>query len=173
MTTIARPYATAVFEYALAEKDLQAWETLLQSATRITLNPSVAALLASPSVTTSQLIDLYCDLLASQLDAPKKNFIRLLAENERLSVLPDILTSFQASRAAQEKTVAVQVTSAVTLDDAYQQKLALALTKRLQRQVALQCKVDPALLGGVIVRAGDTVIDGSIRGKLARLNEFI
>jgi F-type H+-transporting ATPase subunit delta len=173
MTTIARPYATAVFEYALAEKNLPAWETMLQSAANITLNTSVSELLSSPTMTPSQLADLYCDLLASQLDAPKKNFIRLLAENERLAILPDILKSFQVSRAAQEKTLVVQVTSAATLDDTYQQKLVKALTTRMQRQVELQCEVDPSLLGGVIVRAGDTVIDGSIRGKLARLNEFI
>jgi F-type H+-transporting ATPase subunit delta len=173
MTTTARPYASAVFEYALAAKDLPAWEAMLESAVNITLNPSMSELLSSPTMTSSELADIYCDLLGAQLDAPKKNFIRLLAENERLSVLPDILKSFQVSRAAQEKTIAVQVTSAATLDDAYQQKLVTALTARLQRQVELHCEVDPKLLGGVIVRAGDTVIDGSIRGKLARLNEFI
>ena len=173
MTTIARPYATAVFEYALANNDLPAWETVLQSAAAITQDAAVADLLASPDMTVSQLSDLYCDLLGSRLDAPKKNFIRLLAENERLAILPDILHSFQASRAAQEKKIAVQVTSATELDAAYQQKLVQALTKRLQRQVELTCEIDPAILGGVIVRAGDMVIDGSIRGKLARLNEFI
>jgi F-type H+-transporting ATPase subunit delta len=173
MTTIARPYATAVFEYALAANDLAGWEAMLQSAANITLDTSVAALLWNPRITASQMSDLYCDLLKSQLDAPKKNFICLLAENERLAVLPDILKAFQASRAAQEKTISVQVTSAVALDEAYQQRLVTALTKRLQRQVELQCEVNPLLLGGVIVRAGDTVIDGSIRGKLARLNEFI
>jgi F-type H+-transporting ATPase subunit delta len=173
MTTIARPYATAAFEYALEQKALPAWESLLQTAAAITENPAVTELLASPNVTGKQLADLYCDLLAAQLDAPKKNFIQLLAENERLAILPDILIAFQESRAAQEKSIAVDVVSSVELSAAYQQKLVAALTKRLQRQVELHCTVEPSIIGGIVVRAGDMVIDGSIRGKLARLNEFI
>jgi F-type H+-transporting ATPase subunit delta len=173
MTTIARPYATAAFEYALAHKDLPAWEMMLVSAASVTSNASVIQLLSSPKVTTQQIADLYCEVLASQLDAARKNYILLLAENERLFALPAIAIAFQLARAAQEKTMLVEVISAVKLEDDYQQKLVKALTVRLQRQVELQCKIDPSLLGGAIIRAGDTVIDGSIRGKLTRLNEFI
>ncbi|MDR3478134.1 MAG: F0F1 ATP synthase subunit delta [Gammaproteobacteria bacterium] len=173
MTTIARPYVAAAFEYALAKKALPAWEAMLLAAANLTIDPRVTVLLASPGVTTDQLGDFYCDILASYLDAEMTNFIRLLAENNRLSVLPDIAALFKEARAAQEKTMIVEVQSAAPLEEAYKQKLVTALTKRLQRQVELQCEIDPALLGGVLIRAGDTVIDGSIRGKLNRLNEFI
>ena len=173
MTTIARPYVAAAFEYASANNALPAWELMLQAASEITHDPKVEALLTTPGITMDQLGDFYCGILASNLDAAQTNFIRLLAENNRLSMLPDILILFKEARAAEEKTMLVEVRSAAPLDAAYQQRLVTALTKRLQRQVELQCEVDPDLLGGVLVRAGDTVIDGSIRGKLNRLNEFI
>jgi F-type H+-transporting ATPase subunit delta len=172
-TTIARPYAAAAFEYALAKHDLPAWETMLQAAAFITKDEALARLLSSPHVTSQQLADVYYEMLAANLDPEKTNFIRLLAENSRLTSLPAIYELFQAARAAQEKTLSVQVVSAVKLTDAYKEKLKQALTKRLQRQVQLDCEIDTSLLGGAVVRAGDTVIDGSIRGKLMRLNEFI
>lgn len=173
LTTIARPYAAAAFEYALANNALPEWETLLQSAATITDNATVINLLNSPDATPKKLSDLYCGVLGKTLNAQQKNFIQLLAENERLAVMPAIAALFSQARAEHEKTLSVEVTSAATLSPAYQQKLVTALTKRLQRQVELQCSVDPALLGGVVIRAGDTVIDGSIRGKLTRLNEFL
>jgi F-type H+-transporting ATPase subunit delta len=173
MTTIARPYVAAAFECAEAKNALPAWETMLNNAAQLTADAKVQALLATPGMTTEALGDFYCDLLATSLDTERTNFIRLLAENKRLSVLPDIAQLFQEARASREKTMKVEVWSAIPLDEAYQQKLITALTRRLQRQVTLQCEIDPALLGGVLVRAGDLVIDGSIRGKLNRLNEFI
>ncbi len=172
-TTIARPYVAAAFEYALAKKGLSAWETVLHSAASIVQNESVAPLLQNPAITQQQIADLICELLAKNCDEAKKNFIHLLAENKRLAALPDIAKQFTEARAAQEKTLSVQVISAQGLDAAYQQKLVQALSKRLQRQVELQCEVDPTLLGGVLVRAGDLVIDGSVRGKLTRLVDFI
>jgi F-type H+-transporting ATPase subunit delta len=173
MTTLARPYAAAAFEFASEKKALPAWQAMLQAAANITQHPGVAKLLASPGTTEKQLADLYCDLLAAQLDTQRENFLRLLAENSRLPLLPEIASLFLEARAAVEKTVDVQVISAEPLNADYQQKLVQALTKRLQRQVELHCEVDPDLLGGAIIRAGDTVIDGSIRGKLTRMSEFI
>lgn len=173
LTTIARPYVAAAFECALAKNALPAWETLLKAAATITEDSAAHVILATPGITSKQLADFYCDILMPYLDAERTNFIRLLAENNRLTVLPDIYALFKEARAAQEQTIVVQVQSAVPLEEAYKQKLVKALTKRLQRQVELQCEIDPSLLGGVLVRAGDTVIDGSIRGKLNRLNEFI
>lgn len=173
MITIARPYAAAAFEYALASKDIAAWEAMLQSATSVAQTPAVTQLLASPKMTSAQLATFFCEIIATQLNDARRNFMRLLAENSRLSALPEITELFSAYRAAQEKTVTVNVTSAAALTDAHQTKLVQALTKRLQRQVELQCEVDPLLLGGAIVRAGDTVIDGSVRGKLTRLLDFL
>lgn len=173
MTAIARPYVAAAFEYASAHQELPAWETMLETAAQIALNPSVTQLLMSPKINEQQRTSLFCEILASQLNEERKNFIRLLAENNRLTILPEIAALFKTYRATQEKTITVDVTSAVDLNADYQQKLMNALSIRLHRQVELECKVDPSLIGGVMIRAGDTVIDGTIKGKLARLVEFI
>ena len=173
MTAIARPYVAAAFEYASERQELPAWETMLQTAAQIALNPSVTQLLKSPKISKQQITGLFCEILASQLNEERKNFIRLLAENNRLTMLPEIAALFKTYRATQEKTMTVDVTSAVELSADYQQKLMNALNIRLHRQVKLACKVDPSLLGGVMIRAGDTVIDGTIEGKLARLLDFI
>jgi F-type H+-transporting ATPase subunit delta len=173
MTTIARPYATAAFEVASTKQDFGAWEIMLASAANITRNETIMQMLANPDVTQQQLLKMYFDLLGEKVDTQKKNFLSLLAENSRLAVLPEIAVLFNAALAAQEKKLHVTAIAATPLSDTYQQKLVQALTKRLHRQVELHCEVEPDLLGGVIIRAGDTVIDGSVRGKLARLNEFI
>lgn len=173
MTTIARPYATAAFEYALQKNALLAWDEMLSSAALVAKDKAVVALLSNPTVTKQKMADFFCDILSSILDTEKSNFIRLLAENNRLSVLPDIANLFATYRAEQEKKLTVQVTSAIALDEAYKQKLAATLTSRLHLQVSLQCDIDPTLLGGIIVKAGDKVMDGSIRGKLNRLYESL
>lgn len=173
MTTIARPYAIAAFEYALQKNALPAWEGMLRSAALLVEQKAIATLLASPTVPRKKIADLFCAILSTVLDTEKKNFICLLVENNRLPVLPDIVKLFANYRAEQEKNLTVQVVSAVALDETYQHKLAASLTKRLQRQVSLQCTIDPALLGGILVRAGDRVIDGSVRGKLNRLYESL
>jgi len=168
-TTIARPYTSAAFEFAVEKNDLSAWERMLDTAAAITANTDVGRILASPSVSTDSVNELYAHVLAKYLDEPMKNFLHLLAENHRLEVLPDIAALFKEARAAHEKVISVEVTSSDELSDEYQQKLIKALTKRLQRKVELECKTDPTILGGAIVRAGDLVIDGSVRGKLTRL----
>lgn len=173
LTTIARPYAAAAFDRALSKNDLASWEAFLRTAASIAESPSLAPLLESPKVTTKQRTDLFCEILAAMLDTEKKNFISLLAENKRLPALPAIAELFSEYRAAREKNISVQVTSAVPLDEHYQQKLAAALTERLERQVTLRCEVDPTLLGGAVIRAGDLVVDGSVRSKLSRLIESL
>ena len=174
MTTLARPYAVAAFEAALDEDALASWKFMLEKAAQVIQDSQIMPLLDNPRVTAKQLVELICDVLHSILDtAGKKNFLHILAENKRLPLLPDIAALFTMYCAEHEKSINVDVISAVTLDAIYQQKLVQSLTKRLQRNVSLHCKVDPELLGGVLVRAGDTVIDGSVRGKLNRLLESL
>jgi F-type H+-transporting ATPase subunit delta len=172
-TSIARPYALAAFEYALAKNALPAWEELLQTAATVAKDPLLIRLMATPEVSKKQLADLFCDVLVSNLDTERKNFITLLSEHKRFAVLPEIADQFRQYRAAHEKKIKVEVTSAVTLNEEQKQKLAEMLAKRFQLQVTLECTVDPELLGGAIIRAGDRVIDGSVRGKLNRMIEFI
>jgi F-type H+-transporting ATPase subunit delta len=173
MTTLARPYAVAAFEVALEAHALDSWKGLLNSAAQIVQDPEVVSLLDNPHATMRQLLTLFCDVLAPFLDDEKKNFLSLLAENKRLPLLPDIAALFTTYCAEHEKSIDVEVVSAVTLDALYQQKLVQSLTKRLQRNVSLQCSVDPSILGGAWIRANDTVIDGSVRGKLNRLLESL
>jgi len=173
LTTIARPYANAAFEYALDKNDLSNWEVMLLSAATLVSQPKVNLLLSSPEVSSIQLAELFTDVLSKVLDTAKTNFLQLLAENKRLSVLPEIAALFKAYREDYEKIMNVQVTSAIELSESYQEKLIKKLTHRLKRRVTLECEVDPLLLGGAIVRAGDMVIDGSVRGKLNRLLESL
>jgi F-type H+-transporting ATPase subunit delta len=171
--TIARPYAAAAYEFAAAEKDLPAWQKMLESAALVACDQNVVGLMQSPELSSEELAGFFCDILKSEMDTAKKNFIKLLAENRRLNVLPQIAFMFKETRAEAEKEIVVDVLSSAPLDKAYQEKLVKALTKRLERKVKLSCEVDSSLLGGVVIRAGDLVIDGSVRGKLARLNNFI
>ncbi len=173
MTTIARPYAIAAFEYALQKNALSAWERMLHSAVLLVKEKMIGTLLSSPSVDKTKIANLFCDVLSAVLDTEKRNFILLLAENNRLPILPDIAQLFANYRAEYEKSMTVQVTSAIALDEQYQHKLAASLTKRLKKQVSLQCAIDATLLGGIVIRAGDVVIDGSVRGKLNRLYESL
>jgi F-type H+-transporting ATPase subunit delta len=170
---ISRPYAKAAFETALEKKDISAWETMLQNAAEFSQNDLIQRVLKQPHITEKELTDLFCDALKKFLNEEQKNFIHLLAETKKLNALPDIYKLFIAMRAQYEKTLTVQVISAIKLDEKYQKKLADALTKRWKQQVSLECSVDPNLLAGVMIRTDDKVIDGSVRGKLDRMIDFI
>jgi len=172
MTDIARPYARAAFEVALAKNDLDAWQAMLNSAADMMDDKRLTPLLAGSLLSKKQLLELF-EVIAPLLNQERKNFIALLIENKRVLSLSDIAALFAIYRAQSEKTINVQVVSSKPLDNTYQDKLIKALTKRLQHKVVLQCEIDPTILGGVVVRAGDTVIDGSVRGKLNRLMSFI
>lgn len=169
----ARPYARAALEQAIEENQVAEWEILLQSAARISADDSMAALLSRPGVSRQALGDIYTDLLSDLLSPSQRRFIQLLASYGRLPVLDEIARLFQAGREAHDQAVTVRVRSAVPLDDWLQQKLASALASRLQQKVTLVPEVDPGLLGGVEVRVGDRVLDGTVRGKLQRMAEFV
>jgi F-type H+-transporting ATPase subunit delta len=167
--TIARPYAKAAFEYARDANAFAAWSQGLESAAQIVADPSVAPLTKSPQWPVANLVSLITDVAGAKLDAGMQNFVRVLAENRRLLLLPEIAAHYEELRAAVENTLDVEVISAVTLSDAQADKLKQALSTRLKRTVRMQNSVDSALLGGAVVRAGDLVIDGSLKGRLERL----
>jgi F-type H+-transporting ATPase subunit delta len=169
--TIARPYAKAAFAYAQQENALAKWSKLLATASALVEDSRIAPLVTSPRVTPEQLAELISD--ASGIDAKdlQRNFIGTLAENRRLALLPQIAAMYETLRAEAENVADVQVTSAVPLSDAQRQRLATAMKKRLQKNdVRLHCDVDASLVGGAIVRSGDMVIDGSLKGRLDRLS---
>jgi F-type H+-transporting ATPase subunit delta len=170
-TTIARPYAQAIFEHALASKQLAAWSEILTTLAQAVLTPEAAQFIANPASTKQQHTDLLTATCSKEAkkDASVENFIALLATNKRLMVLPEIKALYEAHRAEQEKTLAVDVVSFSTVSAEQQQQMIASLSKRLQRNVSLNISIDPSLIGGAIIRAGDLVIDGSVRGKLTKL----
>ena len=168
-STIARPYAKAAFEEARDRKRLGPWSEALRTEATVVSDSRVAALLGNPRVTPEELAGLVIEIAGAQLDEEGRNFVRTLADNRRLSLLPEIAARFDALKNEAEGVVDVTVTSAAPLDDSQLGKLAAALERRLGRSVRLQCATDPALIGGAVLRAGDLVIDGSLRGRLERI----
>ena len=167
--TIARPYAKAAFEQARDRKRLGPWSQALRTAAAVVADPRVGSLLGNPRVTPQELAALVIETAGRELDEEGRNFVRTLADNRRLAVLPEISALFDELKSEAEGIVEVTVTSAAPLDEAERRKLAQALERRLGRQVRMQCATDPKLIGGAVLRAGDLVIDGSLRGRLERI----
>lgn len=171
--TIARPYAKAVFNHAVANGELGAWSVVLQELAQSVLNPMAERFICNPA----SALELQSQLLLFVLAQSKhgntlpsiENFIHLLAVNKRLLLLPDICVEFEKLRADQEKTVTVNVSSFAPLTQEQELQLVKSLSQRLQRHVMLDTSIDESLLGGAVIRAGDLVIDGSVRGKLTKL----
>ena len=173
-TTIARPYAKAAFAEARADSMLAAWSAALHTAAQVMEDPRVHALLGDPHVTPEQLAQLVLGIAGAGLGAHGRNFVQTLAETRRLDCLPQIATLFDAYKDEAEGIADVTVTSAVPLDARQQQSLTAAMSRRLKREVRLHCATDPELLGGAVLRSGDLVIDGSVRGRLTRIaNELV
>ncbi|MFV0277817.1 MAG: F0F1 ATP synthase subunit delta [Parahaliea sp.] len=171
LSTLARPYARAAFEYARGKGELATWESQLATAAAVARQPVMTRVLNNPALTSEQQARTLIDVCGDALGAPMGNFIAILASNKRLALLPEIHSQFALFKASQEKTVEVEVRSAFDLDDATRDKLATALGKRLEREVKVTTATDGSLLGGVLIRAGDLVIDGSVRGRLNKLAE--
>ena len=167
--TIARPYAKAAFQYAQDAKAFADWSQGLKAAADIVADPRVAALTKSPQTTQDDLVSIISDVAGDKLNPGMQNFMRVLAENRRLLLLPEIAAHYEELRADVENTIDVEVVSAVALNSAQADKLSQALSTRLKRKVRMQNSVDATLLGGAVVRAGDLVIDGSLKGRLQRL----
>jgi F-type H+-transporting ATPase subunit delta len=167
--TIARPYAKAAFETARQANAFAAWSAGLAVAAEIVSDARVKDITDSPRWTASDLRGFVVGIAGAKLDQRMQNFIGILAENHRLLLLPEILVQFEALRASVENTIEVDVVSAVALNEAQTTKLTDALTRRFKRKVRMQNSVDATLLGGAVVRAGDMVIDGSLKGRLERL----
>ncbi|WP_415845958.1 F0F1 ATP synthase subunit delta [Stutzerimonas zhaodongensis] len=171
--TLARPYAKAAFEFASAAGRIDAWSGMLSLAAVAVDVPRVAELLKNPRLTSESKVKTLVQLFGSDIDEAFRNFVSTLGDNDRLDVLPMIRELFEELKAEAEKTLDVEVQTAFELTPAQLQTLAAALSKRLDRTVNPQQVVNPALIGGVVIRAGDVVVDGSVRGKLSQLAESL
>lgn len=168
-TTIARPYAKAVFAIAQQARDLDGWQRQLELLAGISRDPQMRQAIGNPKHSGAELARVIVESAGDKLNAGGRNLVALLAERKRLAVLPEILEQFAALRRDAERVVEVELVTAVPADAGVQQRFASALEKKLGRGVKLHNRTDAALIGGALVKAGDTVIDGSIRGRLERL----
>jgi F-type H+-transporting ATPase subunit delta len=167
--TVARPYAKAAFAAAKVGAGLGSWSGALARAAATVSDERVRSLLGSPKVTATRLADFVSDIAGGDLDQSGRNFIALLAESKRLPFLPEIAQIFEQLKADAERVIDVQVTSAAPMGAGEESALVAALAKRFDRKVRVQTAVDPSLVGGAVVRAGDLTIDGSIKARLERL----
>jgi F-type H+-transporting ATPase subunit delta len=171
--TVARPYAHAAFDSANGAGQLARWGEVLARASAVITDDRVASLLGNPHVRGDELVALVGDIAGIGDDGKLRNFVQLLADNGRLALLPAISAQYEALRADVENTIDVTVTSAMPLTAEQAERLVAALRKRLGRTVRLQSTVDATLVGGAVVRAGDFVFDGSLRGRLERLGNIM
>ena len=146
---------------------------MLGLAAAVSLDDTMQRVLKAPRLTSTEKATTFNEVCGDKFDAQAQNFIHIVSENGRLVLLPEIAEQFELYKAEQEKSVDVEVTSAFALSDEQQDKLAKVLSARLSREVRLHAVEDSSLIGGVVIRAGDLVIDGSVRGKLAKLAEAL
>lgn len=171
LRTLSRPYAQAVFDVAKNDDAIAQWASSLASLSAVVNVKKVEHLLKSPSFTAANKATTLVELLAEPADSKLGNFLTVLAENKRLLLLPAITAQFLELKNQFEKSVQVEMITAFEITETVKQALVAALVKKLNRNVELTTAVDNSLLGGALIRAGDTVIDGSVKGRLAKLAE--
>lgn len=171
LPTIARPYARAAFSRGLDQTDgLGSWSRMLSLLAAAVSEPKVEEALDNPTLTTEDETSLILQLMGDDLNQDGQNFVSVLAEYGRLALLPTIAELFELLKANHEKTMDVEVTSAFDLSDQEKIELGAALQRMLQRDINIETQVDKLLIGGVIIRAEDTVIDDSVKGRLEKLS---
>jgi F-type H+-transporting ATPase subunit delta len=169
VTTIARPYAEALFRLADEGNALAAWSATLGEMAQVAANPDVQLIIGNPGITARQLTDLFLSLCKEVTGEPARNFVALLVENGRLGLLPQIRDLFETLKDQREGVVEAEIVSAFPLDDAQQASLVADLERKFSRKVQAVVSVDQALIGGVRIVVGDEVIDASVQAKLANM----
>jgi F-type H+-transporting ATPase subunit delta len=178
-STIARPYAKALFDLARSEQKLGAWSEALNAAAAVLAEPNAKRVLANPTLDDAKRAEFVravsVGLKGAELfETPEgKGLLALLAENDRLAVLPEIAVQFDALKAQAENKVNVTLTSAVAVEQGVADQVKRALEQKLGRAVELSLDVDPSLIGGAVIRAEDMVIDGSVRSRLQQLTQAL
>ncbi|WP_226469300.1 F0F1 ATP synthase subunit delta [Luteimonas panaciterrae] len=168
--TLARPYARAAFSLARDGGKYADWSNALGFAARVAADPQISALLGNPKLTNADAVTLLSPDGASETFG---SFLALLFDNRRLALLPEIAGLFEELRAEAERIVKARITSATTLPAGELDTIKAALKKRFGREVEVETAIDESLIGGALIDAGDVVIDGSLRGKLSRLQSAL
>jgi F-type H+-transporting ATPase subunit delta len=172
-TTLARPYAKAVFELANAEHQFKEWSNQLLAMANIAMHPEIIQVLKNPRVSSNVAASLFIEAGDGVWHEQAKNFIQLLAQYRRLVLLPEIAALFEQYRAEAEKTLMVEVSAPFPLPESQEQQLKIALEKRFARTVSLSFHLDPELIGGAVIRAGDYIIDSSVSTRLTQLADTL
>ena len=173
LSTTARPYARAVFETARDNATLPNWSEALALMSLVANDPAMKDVLDNPKMTKEQKGELFAGICGDKIDQKAKNLILLLAENSRLATLPAITEQFEALRTIAEGKVDAEIISAIPISADQEAVLKESLKKKLGSDVSLTVSVDDSLIGGVVIRAGDMVIDGSIKSQLASLSNAL
>ncbi len=169
VATIARPYAEAVFELADQAQALPAWSKLLANLAQAARHPDMRGCMDNPNLPAERLYGLFASLGGEELGAESQNFVRVLIENDRLALLPEISRIFETLKNEREGVIDAHVTTAFPLGDSQLADLVADLERRFKRRINPQVGVDRELIGGVRIAVGDEVIDGSVRGRLAAM----
>ena len=172
-STIARPYAEAVFRLAVAQNKLADWSAALANLAAVTVDERISAAVGDPNLPATKAAGLLISILAGKLPADGENFVRVLAENGRLDVVPQIRAQYDALKNEHEGVVEAEVHTAFDMDPAQVADLVTRLEKKTGRKVKARVSVDKALIGGVKVVIGDKVIDGSAKAQLAALENAL
>lgn len=169
LSTLARPYAKAVFQLARDNSKLAEWGEALEKLSAAVQSPQIASLIGHPAVNKTELAAVLAAAFGEGLGTQGASLVKLLVENKRLKVAPFLADQFEALRAEAEARVDVEITTAAETSPRDQEQLADAVAKRLKRDVEVSWKTDETLIAGALIRAGDLVIDGSARGELEKL----
>jgi len=172
-TTLARPYARAAFDLADRAGAVETWSENLSSAAAAVATEAFQRVIGHPKVEPERLLELFAPVLGGAPDGPFENFLKVLMHYRRLPLLPEIATQFETLRRAQEQKLKVNVVSAVALDQAQRDRLAERLRAKFGTDIEMETDVDKDLIGGLVVRAGDKVIDASVRGRLEQLGRAL
>ncbi len=172
ITTIARPYAKAAFDFAIEKDAVDSWAEMLNFAAMVSENETIKPLL-SGALASNQLAKLFIEVCGEQVNEQGQNLLKVMAENGRLEVLPAVSQQFVELRNVWAKEIEANVVSATELTAEQQQDISVSLEKRLTRKIKLNCSIDASLIAGLIITAGDLVIDGSVRGKISRLSDTL
>ncbi len=169
LSSLARPYAKAIFELARDAGEYAQWSDQLELLAAIASDEGMQDLISSPTVSEQQLTEIVLDVARDQLNDQGQNLARLLVHNGRLFAVADIQEQFQEMRDEAEQVIEARLITASEVDDAQKQSIEAALSRRLGKQIKLEAEVDETLIGGAVVRAGDWVVDGSVKAQLQDL----
>jgi len=172
-TTIARPYADAAFEVARDKNDLAGFGRELALAQAIAADPRMAEALASPNLDAAAKASLFLSIAGERFGSEMRNFVRILVEGDRVGVLPEIRALYEARKDEAEGVAKATIETAMPIPPAQLAELTAALERRFGRKIEVTVADNPALVGGARITVGDTVIDGSVRGKLAAMAQAL